>query len=358
MKNSGKPFNRWKFSSSKGDRKEFKKKDGKDSQSLQGIVCYECNGHGHLKKECPNYLREKGKAYATTLCDLDSEESCDREGNYFAFMTISHVESSEDLSLLVEEPSEHGEVESMGVLEESDAKEDESAVELQENYNSLLEKLGENTRVAKAAVKKMKKAEEDYRSLLVRYKEAKCEIETLNGELTEAYSKIKFLELEVVQANAKIEQVSSKKLDEVFSHQKPFSDKTGLGYTGESSLSVNISKEVKFVKAKELKEVVTTAEKVKVVKNRNVANQWVLNKPHNQSVVRSEAKGKSLPKSQRGLGIQHFCYHYGLRGHTRPNYHKLRALNNASDQKSRGPRNDKMNWAVEQLNVQIVYKPL
>ena len=29
MKNSGKPFNRGKFSSSKGDRKEFKKKDGK-----------------------------------------------------------------------------------------------------------------------------------------------------------------------------------------------------------------------------------------------------------------------------------------------------------------------------------------
>ena len=51
----------------------------------------------------------------------------------------------------------------------------------------------------------MKKAEEDYRSLLVRYKEIKYEMETLNGELTEAYSKIKFLEVEVVQANAKVE---------------------------------------------------------------------------------------------------------------------------------------------------------
>ena len=59
--------------------------------------------------------------------------------------------------------------------------------------------------MAKANVKKMKKADEDYRSLLVQYKEAKCEIETLNGELNEAYSKIKFLELEVVQANAKVE---------------------------------------------------------------------------------------------------------------------------------------------------------
>ena len=51
-------------------------------------------------------------------------------------------------------------------------------------------------------MKKMKKAEEDNRSLLVRYKEAKCEIETLNGKQTEAYTKVKFLELGVVQANA------------------------------------------------------------------------------------------------------------------------------------------------------------
>ena len=51
-------------------------------------------------------------------------------------------------------------------------------------------------------MKNMKKAEDDYRSLLVRYKETKCEMETMNGELTKVYSKIKFLEFEVVQANA------------------------------------------------------------------------------------------------------------------------------------------------------------
>ena len=105
----------------------------------------------------------KGKAYATTLSDLDSsnsdsEESYDGEGNYSAFMTIAHVESSEDLSLLVKELREHSEVESMGVVEELDAEEDESTAGLQENYNSLLEKSKEYARVAKAAVKKMKKA--------------------------------------------------------------------------------------------------------------------------------------------------------------------------------------------------------
>ena len=50
MKNSGKSFGKGKFSSSNSD-KEFKKKDVKDSTSTQGIMCCECNGHGHLKKE-------------------------------------------------------------------------------------------------------------------------------------------------------------------------------------------------------------------------------------------------------------------------------------------------------------------
>ena len=115
-------------------------------------------------------------------------------------------------------------------MEESDDKEDDGTVGLQETYNSLLEKTGEYAKAANATIKNMKRAEEDYRSLLIRYKETKCEVKMLNGELTEAYLKIKFLELEMVQANAKVDRVSSKKLDEVLAHQKPFSNKSGLGY--------------------------------------------------------------------------------------------------------------------------------
>ena len=78
--------------------------------------------------------------------------------------------------MLVQELGEHSDEESIGIVEESDVKEDENAVCLQENYNSLLEESGEYARVAKAAVKKMKKVEEDYGSLLMHHKEAKCEI--------------------------------------------------------------------------------------------------------------------------------------------------------------------------------------
>ena len=264
-------------------------------------------------------------------------------------MTISHVESLGDLNLLKQELGEHSDEESMGIVEELDAEEVECTAGLQENYNSLFEKLGEYTSVAKAVVKKIKKVEEDYRSLIVRYKEAKCEIGKLNGELTEAYTKVKFLELEVVQANVKVERVSTKKLGVVLSHQKPFSDKIRLGYTGESSSTMNISKKVKFVKAKEPIVVAPIVEKAKVEKKKNVANQRVLNKPRNQSVVRSKAKGKSLPRSQRDPRTNHVCRHCGLQGHTRLNCHKLRALKNASYQRSRGPRNDKRTWAIDSL---------
>ena len=62
---------------------------------------------------------------ATTLIDtnssnLVSKESCDGEGNYSAFMAIAPVQSSDDLSLLVEELGEHTEVELVGIVEEYD----------------------------------------------------------------------------------------------------------------------------------------------------------------------------------------------------------------------------------------------
>ena len=117
FKRDGKSFKKGKFSNFK---KDFKKEDSRDSSPSQIVTCFECKGHGHVKKECPTYLKAKGKVFATTLSDSDgsnsdSKESYDGEGNYFAFMAIALVDSLEDLSLLVKELGEHTEVESMGI---------------------------------------------------------------------------------------------------------------------------------------------------------------------------------------------------------------------------------------------------
>ena len=94
-----------------------------------------------------------------------------------------------------------------------------------------------------------------------------------------------------------MERVASKKLDEVLAHQKPFSDKSGLGYSRESSSSANVPKEMKFVKAKEPMVAAPSVENVKVEKKPNGTAQKVLTKPQNPYVAKAKFKGKSLPKS-------------------------------------------------------------
>ena len=142
FKKNGKFAEKGKFPNFGKEKKDFKRKDGKDSQSSQGITWFECNGHGHFKKECPNYLKAKGKVYAITLSDSnssnsDSDESCYGERNFSGFMTIAPVESSDDLSVLVEELGEHTKLGSIGIVEESDDEDDDGIVGLQETYNSL-----------------------------------------------------------------------------------------------------------------------------------------------------------------------------------------------------------------------------
>ena len=116
-----------------------------------------------------------------------------------------------------------------------------------------------------------------------------------------------------------------------------------LGYIGESSSSANVSKEMNFVKAKEPMVATPIVENVKVEKKPNVIAQRVLTKPPNPFVAKPKAKGKSLPKSQRGPQTQHFFHHCEIRGHTRPNCHKLQALKNTSSQRPSGQRNGKGN---------------
>ena len=120
FKKDGKSFEKEKFSNFNKDKKDFKRKDSIYSFPSQEITCYKYNGHGHLKKECPTYLKGKGRALATTLSDSDSsnsdsEESCYGEGNYSTFMAIAPVDFLEDLSTLKEELGEHTEVEFVGV---------------------------------------------------------------------------------------------------------------------------------------------------------------------------------------------------------------------------------------------------
>ena len=104
---------------------------------------------------------------------------------------------------------------------------------------------------------------------------------------------------------------------------------------------------MKFIKAKEQIEVSPSTEKPKMEEKRNVDDQRMMNNSCKQSVGRSKSRAKSHPRSQRGPRSNYLCHHCGLQVHTRPNCQKLRAMNNASAPRSRGPRNDRRNWVDE-----------
>ena len=75
FKRDGKSFEKGKFSKFKKHKKDFKKKDSRDSSPSKMVTCFECKGHGHVKKECPTYLIAKGKVFVTTLNDSDGSNS-------------------------------------------------------------------------------------------------------------------------------------------------------------------------------------------------------------------------------------------------------------------------------------------
>ena len=104
---------------------------------------------------------------------------------------------------------------------------------------------------------------------------------------------------------------------------------------------------MKFIKAKEQIEVSPNPEKPKMEEKRNVDDKRMLNNCHKQFVGRFEFRAKSRLRSQRIYKSNYMCHHCGLHGHIRPNCQKMRAMNNASAPRSRGPRNDKRNWIGE-----------
>ena len=89
---------------------------------FMGQQCFGCQRYGHVKSECPTFLRSKGKAMAVTLSDdevSDDKSSCDKDGNFITFTAIAVVNES----VSVEENPFDGEL-----SEDAD---------LQEAYNKL-----------------------------------------------------------------------------------------------------------------------------------------------------------------------------------------------------------------------------
>ena len=86
-----------------------RKKVGQSSNNSMGPQCFRCQGYGHMKSECPTYLKSKGKAMVITLSNgeiSDDESECDEDGNFITF--TAPIVASESIS--AEENSSNGEL--------------------------------------------------------------------------------------------------------------------------------------------------------------------------------------------------------------------------------------------------------
>ncbi|MCI10091.1 gag-protease polyprotein [Trifolium medium] len=52
---------------------QSKLKDEDNSNQDKGIRCFECEGFGHLRPECPTYLKRQKRGMTSTLSDSDEE---------------------------------------------------------------------------------------------------------------------------------------------------------------------------------------------------------------------------------------------------------------------------------------------
>ena len=123
-------------------------------------------------------------------------------------------------------------------------------------------------------------------------------------ENTPLEEKVKNLEVELSQATTQIERMSSSKLDELLSTQKPSFDKTGLEYVVSFSPSSSTASRSKIV-------FVPQSEKGdKGMKSKNDFS-------NSKSFLRPHSRKSSSSKTT------HICHHCGIFGHIRPNCFKL-----------------------------------
>ena len=105
MKNAnGKGFNkdRRQSNSSQFKGQDKGKKDAKEGGQYTvptGPKCFGCQGFGHMKHECPTYLKSigKSKTLAATLSDTEPEEESDNEDDEILKAFTATVDSTDGI---------------------------------------------------------------------------------------------------------------------------------------------------------------------------------------------------------------------------------------------------------------------
>ena len=192
-----------------------KEKVCQTSSNPLGQQCFDCQRYGHVKLECPTFLRSKGKTMAVTLSDdevSDHESGSNEDGNFIAFTATAIVDES---VMVNENPSD-------GELSEN--------ADLQEAYNKFCKVAIKDAMNVDLGLKKIASLKLDKKFFLLKLFDANELINKVKIENMLLLDKVKNLELELSVAIEQTNRPASSKLDHMQSIQKSPLDKTGLGF--------------------------------------------------------------------------------------------------------------------------------
>jgi hypothetical protein len=195
---------RFKKKFSEKSKKPLKEAEPEEEEKKdpRGPRCFECSGYGHIRADCGNLKKGKGKAYNVTLSDESEEDAL--ESNKFLAFVAPHIEE-EDLYY-----SEHS----------------DNEVELKQAYKTLYK---------------------EFEKLREGRKQHLNDLNSLHTEKSSLLLKIQEIEEKLLETQLQLERVTDEKLTRMLSIQKSPNDKTGLGYVASSSDVYSSSKTV-FVK--------------------------------------------------------------------------------------------------------------
>ena len=196
--------------------------------------CFECQGFGHMKHECPTYLKSigKSKTLTATLRDTEPEKDSDNEDDGILNTFTATINPTNGIIEDVDEEEE---------LVESKFQKMDDQDDIHTAYEKLYKVSEKHEKLYRLVTKKLSDVELDREELSTKFDEANQTIRALRFENNLLAEKTKKLEAELFQVRAQLERTLSAKLDEMLSIQKSASDHTGLGYGISSSNTASTS---------------------------------------------------------------------------------------------------------------------
>ena len=326
---NGKGFNKdhRQSSSSQFKSQDRGKKDVRDGDEYTvptGPKCFGCQGFGHMKHECPTYLKSTGKskALAATLSNTAPKDDSNNQDDGILNVFTATVNPTDGI---VEDVIEEEEL-VKSKFEKMDDQDD-----IHTAYEKLYKLSKKHEKLYRLTTKKLNDVELDCEELSTKFDKFNQTIGALRFENNFLAEKTKKLEAELFQVRAQLERTSSAKLDGMLSLQKSASDRTGLGY-GFSSSNIASTSTIVFIPPSNNVEIENNNIKTDLASENLDKGKSILGVPPKQDKKEAKKPGAKKTNYQKPKQKkQHLYHHYGVAGHTRPNCYKWLATQQSND---------------------------